>query len=62
MDPLDLIPQGDPEWTVCLPQETLVGLAIRGLSDLLVLGIREDEFGYPVSCTMMSHVELDVHP
>ena len=48
-------PQGDPETTVYLEGGgTLVGLYIRGLPDHghVMLGIREDITGQPVSCAI----------
>jgi len=60
MDPRDRVPQGDPEWTVCLPRDTLIGMLIRGLSEPVVLGIREDALGWPVSCAVTTHIALDI--
>ena len=50
--PVDLMPQGDPETVVILPDSTLVGLLIRGVDGHTMLGIREDAHGYPISCAV----------
>ena len=52
VDPLDLVAQGDPETVVLLPGCSLVGLYIRGVVGAVMLGIREDEVGRPVSCAV----------
>ena len=50
IDPCDLVAQGDPETVVNLPDgSTLLGLHIRGLEGLHMLGIREDAQGRPIS-------------
>ena len=49
LDP-DRVAQGDPETVVLLPDGTsLLGLHIRGLDGLHMLGIREDATGRPIS-------------
>lgn len=56
----DLQPQGDPETVVFLPsRESLLGLHIKGLSDHVMLGIKEDAFGFPVSCAITNEVQID---
>lgn len=50
MDPSDLCPQGDPETVVLLSTGAIVGLNIRGVRGQVLLGIREDKDGQPVSC------------
>lgn len=50
VDPKDMQSQGDPETVVLLPDGTsLIGLHIRGLEGLHMLGIREDAQGCPIS-------------
>lgn len=50
VDPLDQLAQGDPETVVDLPDGTaLLGLHIRGLEGLHMLGIRADAQGRPLS-------------
>lgn len=50
VDPRDLVAQGDPDTVVLLPDCTLLGLYIRGVEGQVMLGIKEDREGYPVSC------------
>jgi hypothetical protein len=51
--PEDLVPQGDPETVVTLPDGgCIVGLHIKGVLFGSLLGIREDELGRPVSCSI----------
>lgn len=59
----DLVPQGDPETVVFLPRGggTLVGLHIKGVPDMTMLGIREDEAGQPLSCAITNEVHIDTH-
>lgn len=61
VDPLDEIAQGDPETVVLLPhgQGSLVGLRIRGVAGEVMLGIREDEVGRPVSCAVTNAFGVD---
>lgn len=63
MDVIDLLPQGDPETVVLLPHGALVGLFIRdsGYGDLM-LGIREDAEGRPVSCAITSELIVEYPP
>jgi hypothetical protein len=57
---IDLFPQGDPETIVYLPEgESIVGLSIRGLEGSLMLGIKEDECGRPVSCAVTNELYID---
>lgn len=50
IDPIDLVPQGDPETVVLLPDGTsLIGLHIRGLEGLHMLGILRDAQERPIS-------------
>lgn len=61
-DARDLMPVGDPETIVFLPQgETLVGLHIVGLDvgDRMI-GIRCDELGRPETCVLGSDLAVDV--
>lgn len=55
----DLQPQGDPETAVFLSGSTLVGLHIKGLEGHLMLGVREDAHGQPVSCAITNEVQID---
>ena len=58
-------PQGDPETTVYLEGGgTLVGLYIRGLPNHrhVMLGIREDITGQPVSCAIGDLFRIDHYP
>ena len=60
LEPADLFPQGEPETVVFLPsKESLIGLHIRGLEDHVMLGIREDECGRPISCAMTNELHID---
>lgn len=54
-------PQGDPEIVVLLPygQGSLVGLRIRGVGPLTMLGIREDELGRPEACAITNTLYID---
>lgn len=63
MDVIDKMPQGDPETVVWLPSGSLIGLAIRGVLGRVMLGIREDAEGIPVSCAVMDslHVDTSLH-
>ena len=56
---IDLFPQGDPETVVVLPHGSLIGLYIRGLYGHVMLGIREDAYGRPVSCAVTDELYLD---
>ena len=59
VDPCDLMAQGDPETVVLLPRGSLLGLYIRGLEDHVMLGIREDAEGRPVSCAVTNELHVD---
>lgn len=59
METIDKMPQGDPETVVMLPRGSLIGLNIRGLYGHVVLGIREDEHGQPVSCAVTDELHID---
>lgn len=59
VDPLDLVSQGDPETVVLLRGCSLVGLHIRGVVGEVMLGIREDEVGRPVSCAVTNAFGVD---
>ena len=61
VNPIDTRPQGDPETVVLLPDgESLVGLYVRGLKDgKAMLGIREDQFGRPISCSVTDEIWID---
>lgn len=56
---IDTEPQGDPETVVLLPGCSLVGLYIRGVVGNVMLGIREDEVGRPVSCAVTNAFGVD---
>lgn len=60
VNPKDRVPQGDPDTVVLLPQGALVGLYIRGVSGLVMLGIREDAEGRPVSCAITNELHLNI--
>lgn len=62
MHPIDRCPQGDPETVVLLPTGSLLGLYIRdsGHGDIM-LGIREDRNGHPVSCAITNELMVE-HP
>ena len=63
MDPIDRYPQGDPETVVLLPQGALVGLYIRGTEHgEIMLGIREDAQGQPVSCAITNELHIEYPP
>lgn len=61
VDPRDLVAQGEPETVVLLPNgEVLIGLHIRGVKGgHAMLGIREDEFRRPVSCSVTNELYID---
>lgn len=60
IEPSDLICQGDPETVVFLPNRTtLIGLQIRGYEHHVMLGIREDERGHPLSCLVTNELQID---
>lgn len=62
IEPSDLLPQGDPETVVFLQKQgAIVGLAIRGLDGHVMLGIREDAQGHPLSCAVTNEVEIDTN-
>lgn len=64
VNPIDLMPQGDPETVVCLPDgDSLIGLYVKdsGLGAVM-LGIREDCLGRPVACAIANDIKLDITP
>lgn len=62
MDPIDLFPQGDPETVVLLPTGSLLGLHILNSGHgPLMLGIREDAEGFPLSCAITTELVVE-HP
>lgn len=65
VEPKDRFAQGDPETVVFLPGgDSLIGLYIRDLEDAqhVMLGIREDRDGQPVSCAVGNLLHIDPHP
>ena len=58
----DQCPQGDPETVVLLPNGSLIGLSIRGLKAMTMLGIREDLDGQPVSCAIANELHVEHIP
>lgn len=56
----DLLPMGDPETVVFLPNKaTLLGLHVVGLIDGdVMLGIRCDELGRPETCAVTNEINL----
>ena len=60
VNPKDRVPQGDPDTVVLLPHGAIVGLYIRGLPEgKVMLGIREDAEGQPVSCAVTNELHID---
>lgn len=60
INPRDRTPQGDPETLVLLPTGALVGLYINGVQgQQVMLGIREDMAGQPVSCAITTELYTD---
>ena len=60
VNPIDTRPQGDPDTVVLLPEGALVGLYIKGLREgKVMLGIREDAEGQPVSCAVTNEIWID---
>lgn len=62
VDPRDLVAQNDghgPETVVLLPTGSLVGLHVRGVPGHVILGIREDREGRPVSCAVVNEMHID---
>ena len=58
-DPRDARPQGEPDTVILLPHGSLVGLHIRGVAGGIVLGIREDAEGQPISCAEVTRVQME---
>lgn len=57
----DLIPMGDPETVICLPEGSILGLHIVGLIDGdKMLGIRCDELGRPETCAVTNEIAVDL--
>lgn len=61
VNPKDREPQGDPDTVVLLPEGALVGLYIKGVPGNVMLGIREDADGQPVSCAVTNELHLNIH-
>lgn len=59
VDPRDRVSHGDPDTVVLLPSGALVGLYIRGVPGQIMLGIREDANGQPVSCAVTNALLID---
>lgn len=60
MDPRDRMGQGEPETVVLLPNgDALIGLLVPGVLCDLVLWIREDRVGAPVSCAVVNALRID---
>lgn len=59
IDPRDLVAQGDPDTVVLLPDGALVGLYIKGVPGKVMLGIRENADGQPVSCAVTNELHID---
>lgn len=61
----DLASQGDPETVVFLAKSTLLGLYVKSGEDRahlehhVMLGIREDMAGRPVSCAITNQLHID---
>lgn len=62
IDPRDRRSQGDPDTVVPLPTGALVGLRIRGVPGQVMLGIREDTEGQPVSCAVTNELHVSYPP
>lgn len=63
VDPIDRYPQGDPETVVLLPHGALVGLHIlHSGHGQIMLGIREDAQGQPVSCAVTNELVIEYPP
>lgn len=59
----DLTPVGDPETVVFLPHgDSLVGLHIVGLSSDVMLGIRENPDGHPLTCAITNEIVIEHAP
>lgn len=60
LDEQDLRSQGDPETVVFLPgaRGSIVGLRILGLDDHVMVGIREDVHGQPVSMAITNELQI----
>lgn len=58
-DARDLVPQGDPETAVFLHGSSIVGLHIRGVEGHVILGIREDAAGHPLTCAITCEIQID---
>jgi hypothetical protein len=62
LDDADLHAQGDPETVILLHEAgAILGLHIKGLADHIVLGIREDREGQPVSCAITNELAIDTN-
>lgn len=60
IDESDLKPQSDPETVVFLPgaRGSIVGLRILGLEDHVMIGIKEDIHGQPISCAITNELQI----
>ena len=58
-DITDLFGQGIPERVRLSDGDSLIGLSIRGLEKNVMLGIKEDVFGRPVSCVVTDALPTD---
>lgn len=64
IDPRDRRPQNHgkgPETYISLTDGSILGLYIRGVPGQVILGIREDRHGQPVSCAVANTVYVN-HP
>ena len=59
VDPKDREPMGDPETVITLGTGSIVGLYIRGVPGAVMLGIREDRHGWPISCAVTHAYGVD---
>lgn len=60
VEPKDRVAQGDPETVVLLPEGSLLGLYVKGTKHgPIMLGIREDRDGHPVSCAITQELRVD---
>ena len=59
VNPKDTVPQGDPDTVVLLPEGSILGLYIKGVRGHVMLGIREDAEGQPMSCAVTNELWID---
>lgn len=58
--PLDTLPQGEAETVVYLPTgDAILGLYVRGLPSQVMLGIRLNRGGVPLTCAVVTELHIN---